>query len=429
MRRRTFVRTTVAGGLLTLGGKTGAVTQDATARFPAPAPLPFREEKSGLKITAIRAVKLVPKRPLPTYEPAVGSWNTSQVEVAHPLSGYPRFKPRRSLFFADDLGPDTVVVETDKGITGFGYGGPGTAFVVERHLPKLLLGEDPFQVERLWDIMWRGTLYYGRKGAVVHAISAVDNALWDIVGKALHKPVYQLLGKVDRQRVPGYCTGNNIEQAAEFGFKKLKLALPYGPADGEKGLDKNEQLVQRARRILGPDGEIMLDCWMALTESYTEQLAARLKPYRVYWMEECLMPDDYVGMGRLNARVDSTRMATGEHEYTRYGFEMLARHKAADIWQPDMKWCGGLTEMRWIDSLARANRTPVIPHGGWRDGAAHFVFSNRNTPWCEMFLPWPGGPKEVYDRFEEENGITRGPEGIYMRPPDRPGFGFELRPV
>ncbi|MEO2017442.1 MAG: enolase C-terminal domain-like protein [Fuerstiella sp.] len=429
MRRRTFVKTTVAGGLVTLGGEVGAVTQDATARFPAPAPLPFREEKSGLKITAIRALKLVPKRPLPVYEPAAGSWNTSQVEVAHPLSVYPQFKPRRSLLFAEDLGPETVVVETDKGITGFGYGGPGTAFVVERHLPKLLLGEDPFQVERLWDIMWRGTLYYGRKGIVVHAISAVDIALWDIVGKALHKPVYQLLGEVDRQRVPGYCTGNNIQQAVEFGFRKLKLALPYGPADGEKGLDQNEQLVQRARRILGPDGEIMLDCWMSLTESYTEQLAARLKPYRVYWMEECLMPDDYVGMERLNARVGSTRMATGEHEYTRYGFEMLARHKAADIWQPDMRWCGGLTEMRWIDSLARANKTPVIPHGGWRDGAAHFVFSNSNTPWCEMFLPWPGGPKEVYDRFEEENGITRGPEGIYMRPPNRPGFGFELRPV
>ena len=141
------------------------------------------------------------------------------------------------------------------------------------------------------------------------------------------------------------------------------------------------------------------------------------------------MPDDYVGMGRLNASVRSTRMATGEHEYTRYGFELLARHKAADIWQPDMNWCGGLTEMRWIDSLARANETPVIPHGGWRGGAAHFVFSNANTPWCEMFLPWPGGPKEVYDRFEEENGITRGPEGIYKRPEDRPGFGFELRPA
>ena len=114
---------------------------------------------------------------------------------------------------------DSVMVETDSGITGFGYGGPATAYVVERHLPKLLLGEDPFQVERLWDIMWRGTLYYGRKGVVVHAISAVDDALWDIVG-----------------------------------------------------------------------------------------------------------------MGRLNAKVDSTRMATGEHEYTRYGFELLARYKAADIW-------------------------------------------------------------------------------------------------
>ena len=116
------------------------------------------------------------------------------MEIANPLSIYPRFKPRRSLFYADDLGPLTVMVETDKGITGYGYGGPGTAYVAERHLPKLLVGEDPFEVERLWDIMWRGTLYYGRKGVTVHAISAVDNALWDIVGKALKTPVYKLLG-------------------------------------------------------------------------------------------------------------------------------------------------------------------------------------------------------------------------------------------
>ena len=85
--------------------------------------------------------------------------------------------------------------------------------------------------------------------------------------------------------------------------------------------------------------------------------------------------------------------------------------------------------MRWIDALARSKGTPVIPHGGWHGGAAHFVFANKNTPWCEMFIPWPGGPKEVYDRFEEENQITRGPEGVYMRPPDRSGFGFELKPA
>jgi L-rhamnonate dehydratase len=429
MNRRSFIATGAALGLTGLAPASRAVARDDRDRFPEPAPLPFLEEKSGLKITSIRAVRLVPIRPLPEYEPTPGSWNTTDVEIANPLSIYPRFKPRRSLFYADDLGPDTVVVETDKGITGFGYGGPGAASVVERHLPKLLVGEDPFRVERLWDIMWRGTLYYGRKGVAVHAISAVDNALWDIVGKALNKPVYRLLGGGARPGVPCYCTGNNIEQAVEFGFKKLKLAIPHGPADGQAGLDENERLVQRARRLLGPDGEIMLDCWMAFTEEYAEALAARLVPYRVYWMEECLMPDDYKGMGRLNAKIRSTRMATGEHEYTRYGFELLADYKAAAIWQPDMQWCGGLTEMRRIDALARAKEIPVIPHGGWRGGSAHFVFANENTPWCEMFLPAPGGPKEVYERFEQEYQITRGPEGISMRPPERPGFGLEVKPA
>ncbi|MHC4401932.1 MAG: enolase C-terminal domain-like protein [Planctomycetota bacterium] len=429
MKRRAFFTTSAAVGLAGLARAGRAARPDDSARFPEPAPLSFRGEKSGLRITAIRAVELVPKRPLPEYQPAPGSWNTTDVEIANPLSVYPRFKPRRSLFYADDLGPNTVMVETDKGITGFGYGGPGAAFVVERHLPKLLVGEDPFQVERLWDIMWRGTLYYGRKGVAVNAIGAVDNALWDLVGKALGAPVYQLLGGGGRPRVPGYCTGNNIEQAVAFGFKKLKLAVPHGPADGEEGLEKNEQLVERARRLVGPKGEIMLDCWMGLTEAYAEKLAARLAPYRVYWIEECLMPDDYAGMGRLNARIQSTRMATGEHESTRWGFELLADYQAADVWQPDMHWCGGLTELRWIDALARANNVPVIPHAGWRGGAAHFVLANENTPWCEMFLPWPGGPKEVYERFEEEHQITRGSEGITMRPPNRPGFGFELKPA
>ena len=106
--------------------------------------------------------------------------------------------------------------------------------------------------------------------------------------------------------------------------RRDQVALPHGPADGERGLDANEALVQRARKLLGANGEIMLDCWMALTPAYTEKLADRLRRYRVYWMEECLMPDDYVGMERLNAAVDSTRMATGEHEATRYGFELLA---------------------------------------------------------------------------------------------------------
>jgi L-rhamnonate dehydratase len=391
-----------------------------------PPTLPFQGERSKLKITSIRMVKTKPKKPVPSYTPAPGSWSTRGVEVANPMSIYPKYKAQRSLFMADDLGLDAVELMTDKGVSGIGFGGPGCGFVIEKHLTKLLLGEDPFNVEQLWDILWRSTLYYGRKGLVVHAISGVDNALWDLIGKSLGMPVYKLLGGETKPRITAYCTGNDVEQHLQFGFKKMKLAIPYGPADGREGLKKNVELVKRTRELMGPEGEIMLDCWMAFTERYTQELAESIEPYRVYWMEECLPPDDYAGFGRLNSQIKSTRIVTGEHEYTRYGFRLLLEYKAASIWQPDMTWCGGLSELRHIGALAAAYDIPVIPHGGWAGGAAHYILANTNSPWCEMFMPPPGGPAEVYQRFEEENQITRGPEGIYMRPSDRPGFGWEL---
>ena len=425
MNRRKFLK---ASSLLPVSAAaTFGFSENGEAKpAPPPPPLPFRGEKSKLKITEVRVVDPKPQSPLPVYEPAPGSWSADRVEVANPMSIYPKYKSRRDLFFADDLGPGAVEISTDKGITGIGYGGPGGSFVIEKHLTKLLIGEDPFKVERLWDIMWRSTLYYGRKGLVVHAISAVDLALWDIIGKALGMPIYKLLGGETKSRIPAYCTGNDIEQHVEFGFKKLKLAIPYGPADGREGMNKNVELIMRTRQLLGPDGEIMLDCWMAFTERYTLELAEMLKPYRVYWMEECLPPDDYAGFGRLNAQIKSTRIVTGEHEYTRYGFRLLLEYKAASIWQPDMNWCGGLSELRRIGALAAAHDIPVILHGGWRGGGPHYTLATTNSPWCEMFMPPPGGPPEVYQRFEEDNGITRGPEGIYMRPSDRPGFGWEL---
>lgn len=419
MKRRDFLRRAALGSLATLAG-TGF------GSAVSPPPLVFSEERSGLKITGVRPVRLRRRHPLPSYTPTPGSWSTGGVEVANPMSIYPKYKAMRSLFMAGDLGPEAVEITTDKGVTGIGVGGPGASFIIERHLRKLVVDEDPFNVERIWDILWRSTLYYGRKGVAVHAISAIDNALWDLVGKALNMPVYKLLGGATKQRVPAYCTGNDTEQHIAFGYKKVKLAVPYGPADGREGLRKNVELVKRTRELLGPDGEIMLDCWMALTERYTLEFATAVAPYRVYWMEECLPPDNYTGFGRLNAAIQSTRMATGEHEYTRYGFRLLLDHKAADIWQPDMNWCGGITELRRIGALAAAHDIPVILHGGWRDGGHHYILATPNSPWCESFMPPPGGPTEVYERFEEENNITRGPEGIYMRASDRPGLGMDV---
>ena len=425
MDRRQFIEASATLSFGALNGS-GMPEKDNQAKSPLPSPLTFRDQESKLKITGVRMVRPRPKKPMPRYEPAPGAWSTSGALVANPMSIYPKYKPRRELFMANDLGPDAVEISTDKGVKGIGFGGPGCSFVIERHLTKLLIGEDPFDVERLWDIMWRSTLYYGRKGLVVHAISAVDIALWDIIGNALSLPVYKLLGGETKSKIPAYCTGNDVEQHLEFGYKRLKLALPYGPADGREGMKKNMALVKRTRELLGPEGDLMLDCWMALTEHYTIELAEMLEPYRVYWMEECLPPDDYEGFGKLSAAIKSTQMATGEHEYTRYGFRLLLAYKAAAIWQPDLTWCGGLSEMRHIGALAAAYNIPVIPHAGWSHGCAHYILATTNSPWCEMFLPPPGGPPEVYRQFEEENSVTRGPEGIYMRPPDRPGFGWEL---
>ena len=399
----------------------------ATAGIALPA-LPFQSEKSNLKITGVRLVSTRPKRPVPSYEPAPGSWSTGNVEVANPMSIYPEYKAMRSLFMADPgkVPSFSVELSTNKGLKGYGSGGPGGGTVVVEHLTKLLLNEDPFNVERIWDILWRSTMSYGRMGVTMNAISGVDLAVWDLIGKATGMPVYKLLGGATEPRLPAYCTGNDIDQHIEFGFKRLKLAIPHGPADGREGMRKNLDLVKRTRAALGPDGEIMLDCWMAWTERYTLEMAEMLAPHRVYWMEEVLQPHDYAGFGRLREQIKSTRIVTGEHEYGRYGFRQLLEHRSAEIWQPDIHWCGGLTEMRKIAALAAAYDIPVIPHGGGTRDGVHFIMATANSPWAEMFIPPPGGPKVVYQRFEEDNMLTRGPEGVYTTVSDEPGFGGDF---
>ena len=396
------------------------------AAAPALPALAWAQEKSKLKITDIKIVSTRPRKPYPIYKPAAGAWSTQFVEVANPMSIYPEFKPRRELFAATNVPSFTVEVTTDKGIKGYGNGGPGGGQIVTGHLAKLMMGRDPFDIERNWDMCWRSTMSYGRMGVTMNAISGFDMALWDIVGKALNMPVYRLLGGETKDRVPSYCTGNDIEQHVEFGYKMLKLAIPHGPASGRAGMKENVDLVKRARAALGPDGEIMLDCWMAWTERYTIEMAEMMAPYRVYWMEEVLQPHDYAGFGRLNTTIKSTRIATGEHEYGRYGFRYLMEANGASIWQPDIQWCGGLTELRRISAMAAAYDIPVIPHGGGLNGSIHYTIANVNAPWAELFLPAPGGPKEVYRLFEENYSISRGPDGIYMRPHERPGWGWDI---
>ena len=385
--------------------------------------------ETDLEITDVRVVRTRPKNPLPTYEPTPGSYWATR-EAARPIEVHPEYTGKRgpgSKWMPDrSLGAVTVEISTNKGLKGYGRAGSaGGPFVVPA-LKKLLVGKNPLDVERLWDVMWRATLFYGRAGAVVHAISGADLALWDLAGKAFGVPVYDLVGGRTWERIPCYATGNDVEQSLEFGYTKVKLALQHGPPDGREGLKKNVEHVKRTRELVGPDGEIMIDCWMALSEAYTIQLAEELEPYRVYWLEEVLMPDEYKGFGRLNSQITSTFLATGEHEYTRYGFGRLAHYEAVDIWQPDINWCGGMSEMKKIGAMALEQGIPVIPHAGGATDCIHYLAAQPQMTWAETTIPAPGGPPEAYEMFAEQRLMSRGPEGVYIQPPEEPGFGWNI---
>src|SRR5438067_1788333 len=268
--------------------------------------------------------------------------------IANPMSVYERYKASRTSWGIDALGSVIVEVELDDGTVGVGVstGGEPACYIVERHLSRFVEGQDPRNVELIWDQLWRATLPYGRKGLPIQAISAIDLALWDVLGKLRDEPVYALLGGKTKDRLPVYATTARPDLAKELGFEGAKIPLPYGPGDGDEGLRRNVARVAEVRESVGGEYPLRIDCYMALTVPYTIALARALEPYRVHWLEEFLPPDDYDGYAAVKAAVSSCLLTTGEHEYTRYGFRELIARRCVDILQPDITWVGGLTEAR-----------------------------------------------------------------------------------
>jgi L-rhamnonate dehydratase len=354
-----------------------------------------------------------------------GHWIVDSL-IANPMSAYPDYKKSRTSWGIDALGGLIVEIETETGEIGVGItqGGEPGGIIIERHLARFLIGSDPRDVERLWDQMWRSTLYYGRKGLAICAISAIDLALWDLCGKLRDEPVYKLLGGATKDVIPCYVTGPQPARYKELGFFGGKLPLPHGPTDGIAGLNANVALVARARDEVGPDFDLMLDCYMALDVPYAIELANALRPYRVRWIEEPLPPDDYDGHARLKAACPWQRFTTGEHEFTRYGFRELIARASIDMLQPDLTWVGGITEARKIVAMAAAHDLPVVPHGSGVL-SSHFQMAFTNTPFQEVLAMSPDGNEIVPIWGEIFTGDPL-PENGHIRPPDRPGWGIEL---
>lgn len=384
-----------------------------------------------MKIAAIRALRLTLPHPLsrvpgpaPT-PPRRDPWSVA-AEVANPMSRYPRVKAHRSLWLPawENVWCEVVAEDGTRGLGMTAHGRP-VAAVIDDHLGPQLVGEDCFAGERLADILFRLTKPYGSTGLASYAVSAIDLALWDLRGKLLGQPVWQLLGGPTRDKLYCYATGNDVDWYRELGFTAFKLACPHGPADGLDGIKRNADFVAAARERIGPDAELMLDCWMAFDVEYTVRLAEALRPSRLKWLEECLIPEDLDAHLALRRRLPWQTLATGEHWYTHIPFQWAIRHGVADILQPDINWCGGLTTCQLIAGAADAAGVSVMLHGGGNTPfGQHFSYASRAVPWLECFVGTPPGVP-----LEESWGLPGQPvpRDGHLIPSDAPGFGLELR--
>lgn len=291
-----------------------------------------------------------------------------------------------------------VEVFADNGLVGIGNAALAplaSKQVIDQYFKPLLLGADPWDLEFLWQHMYRRTMAFGRKGIAMVAISAVDIALWDLLGKSARQPVYRLLGGRTKPRIPVYASrlySTPLEELAaeakkykQAGYKAMKLRMGWGPVDGAEGMQRNVALVRTVRETVGDAIDVMADAYMGWSLEYAKRMLPLLEPYHLRWLEEPVIPDDIHGYAELKA-AGKMPISGGEHEFTLYGFRELIEARAVDVIQFDTNRVGGLTAARKIAALAEAHSIPVIPHAGQLHNY-HVVMASLNSPMAEFFPP------------------------------------------
>jgi L-rhamnonate dehydratase len=332
-----------------------------------------------------------------------------------------------------------VQVVTDTGLSGVATAGAASGhaqFTIDNHLKYVVLDQNPFDVEVLWERMFRESINYGRKGMALEAISAIDIALWDIMGKATGQPVYNLLGGRTRERLRVYASrlyatevlddlAAEAQRYVDQGFTAMKQRFAYGPRDGRAGMLRNLELVRTVRQVVGPGVELAADAYMGWDVRYAIRMVKMLEDagLNLAWVEEPLMPDDVDGYAQVSAAVD-TLISGGEHEFTRYGFRQLIERRAVDILQPDVNRAGGITEARKIWAMAAAHDLPVVPHSGQLHNA-HLIMAHMNSPIAEYFPPPVGAPDQNELFWTLFTGEPRAQNG-FITLPEAPGLGLDI---
>src|SRR5471030_456110 len=337
--------------------------------------------------------------------------NIWEERLARPLDIYAEYRDRDDheggVQHKDGFGITTVFLEiaTDEGVDGLAGPIPRSiASIIASHLRRLLIGQDPRDSEKLWDL----------------------RAKW------MQQPVYRLLGGSSRDSIPTYASmlgfsvqdmGRVRERAQYYkslGYCGQKWFFRHGSMSGREGLKQNIELVKTLRDAVGEDYDLMFDCWQSMDVTYVLELAQAIAPYRPRWLEECVMADRLDSMRRLKDKL-TIPMAGAEHEYTRWGFKRFFDAQVLDIIQPDIYWCGGLSETLKIAAAATMHDLQVVPHGHSTIATAHFTVmqSPIHTPFQEYLVKW----NDIHQHFLLNPLV---PENGVITVPETPGMGMAL---
>ena len=340
----------------------------------------------------------------------------------------PLYVPIRAMEDAINILPQTmaysfVEVSTDDGVTGLA---PATAgelnrVLVEDVLRPKIVGEDPFNAERIWEKMYWYTLQSGRRGAPLIAMSAIDIALWDVMGKSLNKPVHRLLGG-HRDTVASYGSGVDLNYSGEELIKEMTdyVAQGFGAVKmkvGRRSAEQDLERVKAVREAIGPKVDLCVDANNGWSLNNAIRMAKKLEKFDVYWLEEPILADEIDGLAKL-ASETTIPIAVGENHYTKWEFKDLMEHRAVEIVQADIGKCGGVTEYMKIAAMAEAYGLPVCPHhteyvdaplvAAIPNGLFHEYIAELFIPLGQVFV----------DPIRPSNGE--------ISPSNKPGFGIEL---
>jgi L-rhamnonate dehydratase len=423
-RRRFLARIGAASAVSAFGFPEAAAAQVA----------PTRDHASGTSPLKIDSVDLLELHGHYTAEAGINH----QAQV-NPLDVYDEFRPvpyRDKPGGAHQVQCEAIYlrIRTAAGLDGlYGPIEREPATIVYEDLRPFLVGKDALAGEVLWDQMYRSNRH-SRAGYFLMAVSAVDNALWDLRGKFYGVPVWRLLGGPSRDKVEMYASalGFSLEPEAvrarclalkNEGFRYQKWFMAYGPGSGPEGMRKNVELVKILRETLGDDTELMFDAYSGWDQDYALEWARQVEQYRPHWMEEVTHPEKIDSFAAMR-RSTSVPLASGEHFYGRWEVERYLQAGTLSIVQADPEWCGGVSELVKIGTVASLHDVQVIPHGHSLRAATHTIFSQ--SP-----MTFPMGEYLVvkmmhYHHFEKNPPVV---DHAHIALPTGPGFDIQLDPA